>query len=127
MSIIFSACHALKAISRFKWISISLMFLLTVATSLASAAQGNDGFPKKTGVVEPGVQHDMSELKPDAEFPVSGHPDWRLPSEASGFQAAAPTILRAPMPELEPFRPQLPPARQIRKAASQLVREAYGW
>ena len=40
------------------------------------AAQANDGFPKKTGALEPGVQHPMSELTPDAEFPVSGHPDW---------------------------------------------------
>ena len=39
-------------------------------------AQDNDGFPKKTGVPELGVQHFMTELKPDVEFPVSGHPDW---------------------------------------------------
>ena len=39
-------------------------------------AQNNDGFPKKTGVLEPGVQRQMSELTPEAEFPVTGHPDW---------------------------------------------------
>jgi virginiamycin B lyase len=45
------------------------------------AAQANEGFPKKTGVSEPGVQHPMSELLPDAEFPVAGHPDWMAVTE----------------------------------------------
>jgi virginiamycin B lyase len=44
-------------------------------------AQGNDGFPKKTGVLDPGVQHPMSELAPDAEFPVNGQPDWLAVTE----------------------------------------------
>jgi streptogramin lyase len=39
-------------------------------------AQGREVFPKKTGVTEPGVQHPMSDLKPDVEFPVEGTPDW---------------------------------------------------
>ena len=33
-------------------------------------------FPPKTGVQTPGVQHDISDLKPVATFPVEGHPDW---------------------------------------------------
>jgi len=47
-----------------------------IASQLICVAQENDGFPKKTGALEPGVQHPMSELTPDAVFPVSGHPDW---------------------------------------------------
>jgi streptogramin lyase len=47
-----------------------------IACPWISIAQENDGFPKKTGVLDPGLQHPMSELTPDAEFPVSGHPDW---------------------------------------------------
>lgn len=43
---------------------------------IPGAAQSDPGFPKKTGVLEPGIQHAMAELKPDAEFAVSGHPDW---------------------------------------------------
>jgi len=50
--------------------------MLGAPLPLLCATQENDGFPKKTGVVEPGVQHPMTELTPDAEFPVSGHPDW---------------------------------------------------
>ena len=50
--------------------------LLSMAITAACAAQNNDGFPKKTGVTEPGVQREMSELKPEVEFAVSGHPDW---------------------------------------------------
>ena len=52
------------------------MVALCVALPALCAAQDNDGFPKKTGSLEPGVQHPMTELTPDAEFPVSGHPDW---------------------------------------------------
>ena len=43
---------------------------------IPGTAQSDPGFPKKTGVLEPGIQHAMAELKPDAEFAVSGHPDW---------------------------------------------------
>src|SRR5271166_6133555 len=50
--------------------------MLAFAVQLPCAAQDNDGFPRKTGVLDPGVQHPMSELTPDAVFPVSGHPDW---------------------------------------------------
>jgi virginiamycin B lyase len=50
--------------------------LSVVIFALSSLAQSNDGFPKKTGVLEPGVQRQMSELSPVAVFPVSGHPDW---------------------------------------------------
>jgi virginiamycin B lyase len=55
-----------------------ILALTTFAFVLPSicTAQANDGFPKKTGVLEAGVQHPMSELTPDAEFPVSGSPDW---------------------------------------------------
>jgi streptogramin lyase len=58
-------------------------FLPSLATAafalvlpFAGAAQGNNGFPKKTGSLEPGVQHPMTELNPEAEFPVAGTPDW---------------------------------------------------
>ena len=67
--------------SRIKTISFCLAILFQVLTPRLSAAQGNDGFPKKTGVLESGIQHNMSELKPDAEFPVSGHPDWLAVTE----------------------------------------------
>jgi len=53
-----------------------ILSALAIATPRLSTAQANDGFPKKTGISEAGVQHPMSELTPDAEFPVSGHPDW---------------------------------------------------
>jgi streptogramin lyase len=33
-------------------------------------------FPPKTGVQTPGVQHDITELAPQATFAVEGHPDW---------------------------------------------------
>jgi virginiamycin B lyase len=56
---------------------IAVVFtMLVIAIPFLCAAQTNDGFPKKTGVLEPGMQHPMSELTPDAVFPVSGHPDW---------------------------------------------------
>jgi virginiamycin B lyase len=54
-------------------LALTMLFL---ALSCFCRAQENDGFPKKTGVTEPGVRHSMSELSPDAVFPVSGHPDW---------------------------------------------------
>jgi len=50
--------------------------LLALLSPWTGQSQGNDGFPKKTGVQEQGVQHPMSELKPSAVFPISGHPDW---------------------------------------------------
>ncbi len=56
-----------------------LLVLLFVSASFYSYAQSpseNDGFPKKTGVLEPGIQHPMTELTPQAEFSVAGHPDW---------------------------------------------------
>jgi virginiamycin B lyase len=55
--------------------------MLTIAFPLICHAEANDGFPKKTGVLTPGVQRPMSELTPDAEFPVSGHPDWLAVTE----------------------------------------------
>lgn len=36
----------------------------------------DQGFPRKTGVQVPGVQHDIAALKPAATFAVQGHPDW---------------------------------------------------
>jgi virginiamycin B lyase len=55
--------------------------ILTITIPLLCVAQVNDGFPKKTGVIEPGVQRSMSDLTPDAVFPVSGHPDWLAVTE----------------------------------------------
>jgi virginiamycin B lyase len=54
----------------------SALMLILFANAMACSAQTEPGFPKKTGVLEPGVQRPMSELTPDTEFPVSGHPDW---------------------------------------------------
>jgi streptogramin lyase len=51
----------------------ALAFILLVSIA---GAQEEPGFPKKTGVTEPGVQRPMTELKPVVEFPVEGHPDW---------------------------------------------------
>jgi virginiamycin B lyase len=57
--------------------SISLPCIALAAfCATASIAQSNDGFPKKNGVLDPGIQHPMSQLSPVAVFPVSGHPDW---------------------------------------------------
>jgi virginiamycin B lyase len=56
------------------WVVVLAIFVLPFSISVA--AQTEDGFPKKTGVTEPGIQHPMTELKPDADFPVAGHPDW---------------------------------------------------
>jgi len=44
--------------------------------SVRSQTQENDGFPKKTGMTEHGIQHPMSDLKPVAVLPIQGHPDW---------------------------------------------------
>jgi virginiamycin B lyase len=54
----------------------SALTLFLFANAIAYSAQTEPGFPKNTGALEPGVQRPMSELTPDAEFPVSGHPDW---------------------------------------------------
>jgi hypothetical protein len=54
----------------------SFFVLMLACCTLHGIAQSKDVFPKKTGSVEPGVKHPMSELAPDAVFPVSGHPDW---------------------------------------------------
>jgi virginiamycin B lyase len=54
-----------------------------------AAAQSDPGFPKKTGVLEPGIQHAMAELKPDAEFPVSGHPDWMAVTDDAVWVASS--------------------------------------
>ena len=62
--------------ARAKRFWIAALSLLAFTHSIATVAQTEDGFPKKTGVAEPGVQRPMTELKPDAEFPVAGHPDW---------------------------------------------------
>lgn len=50
---------------------LTALFLMPVAR-----AQEERGFPKKTGVTEPGVQRAMTDLTPVAEFAVEGHPDW---------------------------------------------------
>lgn len=54
---------------------VSLLVCLFVLVSIAPAQQAGDS-PKKTGSLEPGVQHPMADLKPEAVFPVEGHPDW---------------------------------------------------
>jgi DNA-binding beta-propeller fold protein YncE len=64
--------HGAKA--RALWIVVLAIFAVVV--SVTAVAQTEDGFPKKTGVIESGIQHPMTDLKPDAEFPVAGHPDW---------------------------------------------------
>ena len=56
------------------WVVVLVIF--AISFSIVVAAQTEGGFPMKTGVTEPGIQHPMTELKPDAEFPVAGHPDW---------------------------------------------------
>ena len=61
-----SSCHFSSIASA----AVVAMLLVQVAS-----AQGEKG-PKKTGVADTSVQHAMSELKPDATFPVAGHPDW---------------------------------------------------
>lgn len=53
---------------------LALFFSASILTP--SFAQDESKFPKKTGVLTPGIQHPMTDLKPDAEFPVAGHPDW---------------------------------------------------
>lgn len=40
------------------------------------APRQRPNFPPKTGVQTPGLQHDISELVPEATFAVEGHPDW---------------------------------------------------
>jgi len=50
--------------------------ILAAATSAVRGQQPRPHFPKKTGVLIPGVQHDISDLAPVAVFPVDGHPDW---------------------------------------------------
>ena len=55
--------------------------LVISLTPLCSAAQDNDGFPKKTGVADASLKHSMAELHPSIVFPVSGHPDWLAVTE----------------------------------------------
>jgi streptogramin lyase len=63
----------------------SLFFLALAAYVCLYAgqtlAQTESAGPKKTGVLTPGVQHPMSELSPEAVFPVAGHPDWMAVTE----------------------------------------------
>lgn len=54
---------------------------LTTGIIFAAAAMWSMGtqtpkFPKKTGVPRPGVQHDISDLVPQATIPIQGDPDW---------------------------------------------------
>jgi len=55
---------------------VVVLAIAVIPSSIMAGAQIEDGFPKKTGVTEPGIQHPMTDLKPDAEFSVAGHPDW---------------------------------------------------
>src|SRR5271165_4702578 len=52
-------------------------------------AQQEPGYAKKTGVSDPGLKHPMSELTPDAVFPVSGHPDWMEVTEDAVWVASS--------------------------------------
>jgi hypothetical protein len=53
-----------------------ILMLPALVVAQGQTKPENDGFPKKTGVLEPGIQHPMTDLSPEAEFPVEGHPDW---------------------------------------------------
>ncbi len=55
---------------------LSVLSLCVSACTLAGAAQTEPVIPKATGILQPGIRHPVSELKPDSEFPVSGQPDW---------------------------------------------------
>ncbi|HEY1986414.1 MAG TPA: hypothetical protein VGG85_13435 [Terracidiphilus sp.] len=64
------------------------IFAMTVLIMAGYCAAGGMGvnaqeakFPAKTGVKNPGVQHDIAELVPLATFPVQGHPDWMAVTE----------------------------------------------
>jgi len=63
--------------------------LMAVVLSQSATAQTESGFPKKTGVTEPGIQHAMTELTPVAEFPVSGHPDWMAVTDDAVWVASS--------------------------------------
>ena len=52
----------------------AVLLVLAAAPALLCAQAAK--FPPKTGVQTPGVQHDISDLKPVAAFPVEGRPDW---------------------------------------------------
>jgi virginiamycin B lyase len=81
MRISFStALRPIATTKSYNAVALALTMLILVTASIC-VAQANDGFPKKTGALEPGVQRPMSELTPDAEFPVSGHPDWMAVTE----------------------------------------------
>jgi len=54
------------------FVSVSPLFLWS---------QGNDDFPKKTGVLEQGMQHPIDELKPIAILQIEGKPDWLAVTE----------------------------------------------
>jgi virginiamycin B lyase len=55
---------------------VYLLLLPFIAMPMLCVAQSDPGFPKKTGVLDAGVQHPMTELTPEIVFPVAGHPDW---------------------------------------------------
>jgi virginiamycin B lyase len=55
-------------------VTVALISFTVATTSVAQSAQPK--FPKKTGVQTPGIQHDITDLKPAATFSVQGHPDW---------------------------------------------------
>jgi virginiamycin B lyase len=66
-----------------------IVSIVTASFSALCTAQANDGFPKKTGVLDAGIQHPMTDLTPDAEFPVSGHPDWMGVTEDAVWVASS--------------------------------------
>jgi virginiamycin B lyase len=85
-----TSAHLILKDGSSSWRAWTVVF--TVSATLlpvVAAAQGGDGFPKKTGVLQPGIQRAMTELKPDAEFPVSGHPDWMAVTEDAIWVASS--------------------------------------
>ncbi len=82
---------------RRSWMRLAAAVLVCAGSAMVAAAQEPAGapspasgtgtpaaaphrqmphFPPKTGVQTPGVQHDITELTPQATFAVEGHPDW---------------------------------------------------
>jgi len=66
------------SVRRVRACGAAVLALLLVSVA---GAEDEPGFPKKTGVTEPGVHRPMTELKPVAEFAVEGHPDWMATAE----------------------------------------------
>jgi len=55
---------------------LAIPLLIVLLSPVIVCSQENDSFPKKTGALPLSAQHPMDELKPTAEFPITGQPDW---------------------------------------------------